>query len=186
RAGFPSGRTPVSPSFRTGPANDERRQHRGDAECSARRARRGGASRRLRVVLLGVRTTGLAAAVREGKAGPDFALRRGQARGGAILRQLQPRIPTRDRRASLLQRLWTAPGSEVGVRRGRAAVSDGDRGRTTRPGLRGWGGNRRSISAKGSAARPKRSADPKSEGPATARSIEPSSLLPLSLRCRLA
>ena len=54
---------------------------------------------------------------------PDLALRRREAGGRALLRQLRPRLRARDGRAALLQRLRAAPGPELAVRGRRAAAS---------------------------------------------------------------
>ena len=64
---------------------------------------------------------------------PDLAVRRREARGGALLRELQPRLPlVRDRRAALLQRLRAAPGPDVAVRSRRPALHHRDRRRASR------------------------------------------------------
>ena len=50
----------------------------------------------------------------------------------AVLRQLHARLRDRDGRAAVLQRLRAAPGPDLAVRRGRAAVHPRDRGRAGR------------------------------------------------------
>ena len=71
--------------------------------------------------------SGDAASHRDAAARPDLALRGREARRGALLRQLRPRLRARDGRAALLQRLRAAPGPELAVRRRRAALHRRDR-----------------------------------------------------------
>ena len=133
---FHQGALPLRPALRPGPADDERRQRRGDAQRPARRAGRRGAARRVRVVVVRLRKPGDAAARRDGASRPDRALRRRQARGRALLRQLQPRLPDRGRVAPLLQRLRAEAGSELGVRGRRAPLHHRGRGRAAGARLR--------------------------------------------------
>ena len=66
----------------------------------------------------------------EHAARPDLAVRRREARGRALLRQLLARLRVvRVGRAALLQRLRPAAEPVLAVRRGRAALRHGDRGR---------------------------------------------------------
>ena len=111
-----------------GSAHLERGQHRGHAERAARRARRGRSPRRLLLVDLGVRDERRAPDPRGLAARPDLALRRGQARGRALLQRLLTRLRRiRDRRAAVLQRLRPATEPVVAVRGRRAALHHGDR-----------------------------------------------------------
>ena len=123
----------LRPTLGAGPADDERRQRRGDAERPARGARRGGPARRVRLVVVRLRLGDRAAGTR-GRAGrPDLALRRREAGGRALLRLVQPRLPlVRDGRAALLQRLRAAPEPALAVRGRRAAVPHRDRARASR------------------------------------------------------
>ena len=95
--------------IRAGPADDERRQRRGDAERPARGARRGDPARGIRVVVVRLRLRDRAAGARGRPGRPDLALRRGEAGGRALLRLVQPCLPlVRDGGAALLQRLRAA------------------------------------------------------------------------------
>ena len=115
------------------PLDLERGQRRGDAERPPRRARRGGAPRRLLVLDVRLRLEPAAADVGGGAVRPDLAVRRREARGGAVLHQLQPRLRVvRDRRAPLLQRLRAAAEPVLAVRGGDPAVHQGDRRRRAR------------------------------------------------------
>ena len=68
---------------------------------------------------------------------PDLAVRRREARGGAVLHQLQPRLRVvRDRRPALLQRLRAAAEPVLAVRGRGAAVHHGDRRRRAGAGQR--------------------------------------------------
>ena len=65
RGRLPPRRARLRAALRPGPADDERRQRRGHAQRPARRAGRGRAPRRLRLVLVGVRQLGRAAGARD-------------------------------------------------------------------------------------------------------------------------
>ena len=89
---FHQGALPLGSALGPGSADDDRGQRRGHAERPARRARRGRAPRRQRVVLVGLRQHRRAAARRDAGARPDLAVRRREARGRALLHELQPRV----------------------------------------------------------------------------------------------
>ena len=128
RGRLPPRRARLGAALGAGPADLERRQRRGHAERAARRARRGRPARRLLVELVGLRHEPRAAGDRGDAARPDLAVRRREARGRALLRQLQPRLRVvRDGRAALLQRLRPAAEPVLAVRGGGAALRHRDR-----------------------------------------------------------
>ncbi len=80
--------------------------------------------------------TGDAPARRDAGARSDLSVRRREARGGALLHELQPRVRDGDRLAALLQRLRAAAGPDVAVRSRRPALHPRDRGRRAGDDLR--------------------------------------------------
>ncbi len=75
RGRLPPGRAPLGAALGPGSADDDRGQHRGHAQRPPRRARRGRAPHRQRVVVVGVRERRRAAARRDAGARPDLAVR---------------------------------------------------------------------------------------------------------------
>ena len=92
RGRLPPGRAAVGAALGAGPADDERRERRGDAERAARRARRGRPARRLRVVVVRLRQHRDAPARRDAVPRPDLAVRGREARGRALLRLASARV----------------------------------------------------------------------------------------------
>ena len=126
----PPRRPRVRSPLGSGSADLERGQRRGHAQRPARRPRRGRPPRRVRLLVVHLRQSVRASAARVDGARPDLAVRRREARGRALLRELQPRLPlVRDGGAPLLQRLRTAAGPDVAVRSGRPALHHRDRRR---------------------------------------------------------
>ena len=108
RGRLPPGCAAVGPPLGPGSAHHDGGQHRGHAERPPRGPRRGRPTHRQRVVLLRLRKHRHAPAGRDAGARPDLAVCRCEARGRALLYELQPRVRDGDRLASVLQRLRTA------------------------------------------------------------------------------
>ena len=91
-------RSPSVPRSVQDPLTTDRGQRRGHAQRAARGARRGRPARRQRVVVVRVRQRRDAPAHGGPAARPDLALRGREARGRAVLHQLQPRLRDGDGR----------------------------------------------------------------------------------------
>ena len=86
RGRLPPSGAAVRPALDPGPAAEQRDEHPGHAEHPARRARRGRATGRLRLVLVCLRRQPGAAQAREPADAADLAVRDGEARGGGYCR----------------------------------------------------------------------------------------------------
>ena len=92
RARLPPGRAALGSSFRSGPADDERRQRRGNLERVARRTRRGHPARRRSSSSSVYGTSGACPTHGVDSARPGIAVRGREACRGALLRELQPHL----------------------------------------------------------------------------------------------
>ena len=124
RGRVPPRRARIRAALGAGPAHLERREHRRHAQRAARSARRGRAAR---VFSSSTSVYGSSRELPTSESTPpgsDLSLRRREARGGALLHQLRPRLRlVRDRRPPLLQRVRAAAEPVLAVRRGRSRSS---------------------------------------------------------------
>ena len=122
RGRAPPGRAAVGAALRPGPAHEQRHQRHRHAERAAGGARRRGAARGLRLLVLDLRRQPGAAEARGPPAAADLPVRRGQARRRGLLPQLPRGLRPRDGGAPLLQRLRPAAGPALAVRGGGAEL----------------------------------------------------------------